>query len=162
MNSNNNLPKLNNDTTSETSIFKKVSSLNDKNATSSTLNDKKDDTKNFDTQDNDTLKTIIKASIDYIKTANSQNIFKLLTELIFVLVFVIIVKFPFDLIIDLGHNIFTALGIDYTSNALAFWNISFNVLYTIIGLCLYAYLYKERVYKNIIKKNNNSKKAPTK
>ena len=67
MNSNNNLPKLNNDTTSETSIFKKVSSLNDKNATSSTLNDKKDDTKNFDTQDNDTLKTIIKASIDYIK-----------------------------------------------------------------------------------------------
>ena len=42
MNSNNNLPKLNNDTTSETSIFKKVSSLNDKNATSSTLNDKKD------------------------------------------------------------------------------------------------------------------------
>ena len=160
--SNNNLTKFNNDSTSETSIFKKFSSLNDKNTTSSTLNDKKDDTKNFDTQDNDTLKTVIKASIDYIKTANSQNIFKLLTELIFVLVFVIIVKFPFDLIIDLGHNIFTALGIDYTSNALAFWNISFNVLYTIIGLCLYAYLYKERVYKNVIKKNNNSKKAPTK
>lgn len=162
MNSNNNLPKLNNDTTSETSIFKKVSSLNDNNATSSALNYKKDDPKNFDNQDNDTLKTVIKASIDYIKTANSQNIFKLLTELIFVLVFVIIVKFPFDLIIDLGHNIFTALGIDYTSNALAFWNISFNVLYTIIGLCLYAYLYKERVYKNVIKKNNNSKKASTK
>ena len=162
MNSNNNLPKLNNNATSETSIFKKVSSLNDKNTTSSTLNDKKDDTKNSTTQDNDNLKTVIKASIDYIKTANSQNIFKLLTELIFVLVFVIIVKFPFDLIIDLGHNIFTALGIDYTSNALAFWNISFNVLYTVIGLCLYAYLYKERVYKNVIKKNNNSKKAPTK
>lgn len=162
MNSNNNLPKLNNNATSETSIFKKVSSLNDKNTTSSTFNEKKDDTKNFDTQDNDTLKTVIKASIDYIKTANSQNIFKLLTELIFVLVFVIIVKFPFDLIIDLGHNIFTALGIDYTSNALAFWNISFNVLYTVIGLCLYAYLYKERVYKNVIKKNNNSKKGPTK
>lgn len=163
MNSNNNLPKLNNNTTSETSIFKKVSSpIDNKNATPSTFNEKKDDTKNSTTQDNDTLKTVIKASIDYIKTANSQNIFKLLTELIFVLVFVIIVKFPFDLIIDLGHNIFTALGIDYTSNALAFWNISFNVLYTIIGLCLYAYLYKERVYKNVIKKNNNSKKAPTK
>ena len=162
MNSNNNLPKLNNDATSETSIFKKVSSLNDKNATPSTFNDKKDDTKNSTTQDNDNLKTVIKASIDYIKTANSQNIFKLLTELIFVLVFVIIVKFPFDLIIDLGHNIFTALGIDYTSNALAFWNIFFNILYTMIGLCLYAYLYKERVYKNVIKKNNNFKKAPTK
>ena len=43
MNSNNNLPKLNNDTTSETSIFKKVSSINDKNATSSTLNDNTSD-----------------------------------------------------------------------------------------------------------------------
>lgn len=167
MNSNNNLPKLNNDTANETSIFKKVvvpveTPKENPNATSSTFNSQKEDTKNSNTQDNDNFKTIIKASIDYIKTASSQNIFKLLTELIFVLVFVIIVKFPFDLIIDLGHNIFTALGIDYTSNALAFWNISFNVLYTIIGLCLYAYLYKERVYKNVIKKNNNSKKAPTK
>ena len=103
-------------------------------------NEKKED--KIILEEKKTLKEAFKRVYKFLTDASLNEIGKFFIELLILVLVVILFKLPFDLIIELGLSIFATLGI----NATAFWNILFNILYTIVGIWYYLRVFKNRFW----------------
>lgn len=103
-------------------------------------NEKKED--KIILEEKKTLKETFKRVYKFLTDASLNEIGKFFIELLILVLIVILFKLPFDLIIELGSSIFTTLGINVT----AFWNILFNILYTIVGIWYYLRVFKNRFW----------------
>lgn len=103
-------------------------------------NEKKED--KIILEEKKTLKEAFKRVYKFLTDASLNEIGKFFIELLILVLIVILFKLPFDLIIELGSSIFTTLGINVT----AFWNILFNILYTIVGIWYYLRVFKNRFW----------------
>lgn len=112
-----------------------------------------------------TLKSTLKEVKIFLKDSDSFELLKFISELFLLAIFIILIKLPFNLIIELGGNIFRVLDINVTVIALDFWRNIFNVCYAVVGLILYEYIFVSRFYNINIKyhkKNNKMEDSQSK
>lgn len=95
---------------------------------------------------------------NYLTTRDSSELFSLLWRLLIIVGFIVILYFPVQVIMDLGINIFMLLGIEYTTRVAAIWTSLLNIIYGILALFLFYYLCKDRYYKLVNNKSENTTK----
>ena len=84
---------------------------------------------------------------NYITTKNSSELFALLWRLVLIVGFIILLYFPFQLLMDLGVNLFMIFGFEYTTPIANIWTGVWNISYSILALVLFYKLCKDRYYK---------------
>ena len=88
----------------------------------------------------------------YLTTKDSSELFSLLWRAVIIVGLIVIIYFPFQLIIDLGANIFTLIGIEYTTRLASIWSSICNIVYGVLALVLFYLICKDRFYK-LVKKD---------
>ena len=99
----------------------------------------------------------IKDVRNYLTTKNSSELFALFLRVLLIVGFIIILYFPFQMIMDIGVNFFAILGIEYTTRMAAIWGGVWNILYSILALVLFYVLCRERFYKLVSPQKEDKK-----
>ena len=94
-----------------------------------------------------TFKVFMKDVHKYITSKNTSELLSLLWRLLIIAGFVILLYLPFQLLMDIGVNIFFIFGIDFTSTLSAIWSGVWYIIYAVLALFLFYKLCKDRFYK---------------
>jgi preprotein translocase subunit SecG len=81
----------------------------------------------------------------YLSTKDSKEIINLIIKVALIIIVILLFKFPFDLLKDMGTNVLTMFGISLTDNILNIWNAIINIIYGIIGIITFYKVCKERI-----------------
>lgn len=92
-------------------------------------------------------KSLISKLIKYLSERNTQELLYLVLKIIVLVVIILLFKFPFDLIKDMGTNILTLFGIGLTDQILNIWGAIINIIYCLIGIIVFVKVIKERLLK---------------
>ncbi len=108
------------------------------------------------------MKVFFKDIREYITSKNSSELFSLFWRLLLVAGFVILLFVPFQLLMDLGSNLFLLFGANYTSTLATIWTSVWYIAYSILAFVLFFILCKDRYYKFVKNQNNDKKDYETK
>ena len=103
------------------------------------------------------MQKFLKDIKNYITSKNSSELLSLLWRLALIAGFVILLYVPFQLLMDLGSNLFVLFGIDYTTKLGNIWNSIWYISYGILAIVLFFILCKDRYYK-LVKQQEDEKK----
>ena len=78
--------------------------------------------------------------MNIFKTKDSKTKRKMLVEIIYIILLLLLLKIPFDLVRDIGYDYIELLSTNNLYYNL--WNIAFLVLYTITIFCTFLVLLK--------------------
>lgn len=150
------LPKINNEVIKEKQdeeIVKEIS-----------INDSKtvEEIKETSVKEVKGMKVFFKDIREYITSKNSSELFSLFWRLLLVAGFVILLFVPFQLLMDLGSNLFLLFGANYTSTLATIWTSVWYIAYSILAFVLFFILCKDRYYKFVKNQNNDKKDYETK
>ena len=150
------LPKMNNEVIKEKQdeeIVKEIS-----------INDSKtvEEIKETSVKEVKGMKVFFKDIREYIASKNSSELFSLFWRLLLVAGFVILLFVPFQLLMDLGSNLFLLFGANYTSTLATIWTSVWYIAYSILAFVLFFILCKDRYYKFVKNQNNDKKDYETK
>lgn len=95
-------------------------------------------------KENDGIKEVIK----YITTRDTKDLLMLVLRMLIIVAILFICKFPFDLLKDIGTNVFILFGISITDTLLNIWNSIINIIYGILAIYSFYKIVKIR-FKNI-------------
>ena len=90
----------------------------------------------------------------YITTRNTKELGMLLVRVIIIVAILVLFRFPFDLITDLGFSLLNVFNIVITYEILKIWNFICDASYSIIALVVFYKLITTR-YDNLLKKKIN-------
>ncbi len=96
--------------------------------------------------------TTFKDMFKYITTKNSNEIFQLVLRLLLIVVFIIVLRLPFELFRDLGFDLLISFGINSTDRFLDIYRSVWDIIYIVIALILFFYLVTKRYYNLVEKK----------
>ena len=100
----------------------------------------------------------LKDAYTYITTRNTSELFKLLCQIVIVILFVLAFSLPLLLLLEIFPNILIAFGIDFTVKTKAIINSIWYVLLSLFGIILFMGLCKTRFY-NLVNKEELKKQA---
>lgn len=86
----------------------------------------------------------------YITTRNTKELGMLLIRVVIIVGILLLFRFPFDLITDLGLSLLNLFNIVVNYELLKIWNVVCDICYTIIALVMFYKLITTR-YDNLIK-----------
>src|SRR5574344_2170931 len=93
-----------------------------------------------------------KGFIKYLTTQDKKGLFNLVLRLLLIIIIIILCKFPFDLIKDLGTNLMTSFSITITDSLLNIWTSIINIIYYILAIIFFFKIVKERYFNLTNKK----------
>ena len=105
-------------------------------------------------EDAKTFKKFFKDAKDYLTTRNTKELGMLLVRVIIIVAILVLFRFPFDLITDLGLSLLNVFNIVITYEILKIWNFICDASYSIIALVVFYKLITTR-YDNLLKKKIN-------
>lgn len=106
--------------------------------------------------DNASLKEVIKKVQVFLAKSTTKQLLEFILELLLLVIFIILIKLPFQLIIDSGPSIFTFINLYTSEKIYSIWSLVLNIIYTIFGIYYFIKLFKKR-FSSIdkrIEKNN--------
>lgn len=108
-----------------------------------------EESKNLVKEDAKTYKRFFKDAKDYLTTRNTKELGELVLRLALIAVVIIILYLPFELVINVGEELFRAIGINYTEESRRAFESSLNIAYNLFGLAVFFMICKDRFYKMV-------------